>query len=582
MDIEQYLQNIINTCKQHMSSGEWSKNDAIRYAYVTLGKKLSKSTRFFFSLEQKYGDCGLSVEEMKKIHLADQSYEVTCYVSAKMLKRIFTAIGIESTILQSATARPYNMNGETLNILHSYLFCTGDDNKKYFLSPNSDLVNLKFGFKTEHFANDVPYFHDGKQTYSGDEVKYSTLSESEIFKIDKKIGYLSQVADISPQKENFVYANDNPNFTVYGKQRNSTDDYLMDNIENLDNGFLNKFNHLFETFRKPNGEHITNFSELAPSQKRILEKYIITRSVELIRKNMNIPEDNKIIKTEIPEILSQPSLDVGKLQTTIKNLIATNLNDKNKALLENNQTHSFITMSTALSLISIIEAFPDKSNISKLSSKEKENLFFRYQQGIKRLAKFFVPPEVIAEYTNNKDASNTFLFNKIISLLTKDFEVETSRECGYLPQFSKDFEIVEQATYLKRYLRTMLKPELPTEKDFTSRIFYSTLSEIDNKDKHAFLIFVKNKDDIINEMTYAIVYDTNINQIYSTNFLKVRSKYNILSKSIMSQLEGGKACIEPDIETLSDSEIDDILSITEKDLTMLEDKSDPEPGKDYE
>ena len=86
MDIEQYLQNIINTCKQHMSSGEWSKNDAIRYAYVTLGKKLSKSTRFFFSLEQKYGDCGLSVEEMKKIHLADTH---TYFAPAMMIKNIF-------------------------------------------------------------------------------------------------------------------------------------------------------------------------------------------------------------------------------------------------------------------------------------------------------------------------------------------------------------------------------------------------------------------------------------------------------------------------------------------------------------
>ena len=66
MDIEQCIQNIIDTCKQHMSSGAWSKNDSIRYAYVTLGKKLSKSTRFFFSLEHKYGDCGLTVEEMKK------------------------------------------------------------------------------------------------------------------------------------------------------------------------------------------------------------------------------------------------------------------------------------------------------------------------------------------------------------------------------------------------------------------------------------------------------------------------------------------------------------------------------------
>ena len=69
MEIQQLLEQITNTCKENITSGNWSKNEAMRYADISLGKELSKSAKFFFSIEGKYGEHGLSVEEMKQIHL---------------------------------------------------------------------------------------------------------------------------------------------------------------------------------------------------------------------------------------------------------------------------------------------------------------------------------------------------------------------------------------------------------------------------------------------------------------------------------------------------------------------------------
>lgn len=577
MDIEQYLQEIIDTCKKHLETGEWTKNDAIRYAYVNLGKKLSKSTRFFYSLEKKYGDCGLSVEEMKKIHYADSSYEVTCYVSAKMLKKVFSELGIEAQILQSAVSRPYIMNGETLNIFHSYLVCTGDDDKKYFLSPNSDLVNLKYNFKTEHFANDVPYKLGKEQTYQGEEIKHSTLSDAEIYKIDKKIGYLIPVYDNSQNEPVYVYANDDPNHDIYGKQRKSTDDYLMLNIEKLDNGFLTNLNRIFNTFRNSKGQPVSRFSELTPNQKRIVQTYVLNRSIERVRTYMNIPESNPIIAEELNKLSKETPLNIKEIQNAFKKLIVTNM-ENHEFLTENKQTNPFIIMSTAISLMSTMDSFPDLSKKVELTQSQKDTLFFRYQDSKKKLAKLFVDPAVVYEYTANKNPSNYFIFSKIRDCFSKDFECEDSKISNYLPNFCTKFGVVEQASYIKKYLRTILKQELPEEKDFSDRILYSTLSEINDKDSFAFLIFVKKADDILNESTYALIYNPKTNQINETNFMKVRTKYKILSKTIMNQLNGTKP--DQTEEESSSLGLDEILNITDDLSSGLGLDNGSQPGEE--
>lgn len=245
MEIEEVKNRITNTCKEHMQKGEWGKNEAMRYAYIELGKHISKSAKFFFSCEGKYGDCGLSVADMKNIHFANSGKEVTCYVSAKMLKDIFSDLGIGSEIIQSFMPREYARNGEVLNIYHSYLVCEGDNNKKYFLSPNTDLINVKFNFPLEHFANVVPYLYNGIQTYQGEEIDADSLTPEQLLEIDKKIGYAFPLKNIYDGKTYYVYANNDRAHDVFGKQQVQAEQYLFDQIQTRDRDFLNGYTSLF-------------------------------------------------------------------------------------------------------------------------------------------------------------------------------------------------------------------------------------------------------------------------------------------------------------------------------------------------
>lgn len=531
MQIEQLLKQITDTCKLHMQAGDWSKNEAMRYAYVTLGKQLSKSARFFFSLEGKYGQCGLSVEEMKNIHFANAGYEVTCYVSAKMLKDIFSELGIKSNILQSTSARPYTLNGETLDIYHSYLLCEGDNNKKYFMSINSDLVNLKYNFKTEHFAGDVPYVYNGVQTYQGEEIAYSKLSPEELLAIDKKVGYAFPVTEKGVTK--YIYANNDPVHDYFGRQRRAEELFLMDNISSLDRNFTSDIGKMFSKFKRDDGSPKTNYTELTTDERRKVEWYIYKKSMNLIKRIMHIDPDDDIFAKEIPELFKQNDLDFKQIQNKTKELIFKYQKPSDTQASIDHSKNPFMITSTALQLVRAIENF-NNPELSKTEN-DKTKLFEHYQELHKKVAVLFVNSDTVKNYTGDKHARNSFLIKKIMLSIEKDFECETSASCGYLPEFCTNLGLVEQATFLKTYLRTILKPELPTDSDFNKRILFSTISELSNPENHAFLMHVKNEENSRrNELLYSLIYNPKTNQINLFSFPKLRAKYKILSKTVMN------------------------------------------------
>ena len=63
-----------------------------------------------------------------------------------------------------------------------------------------------------------------------------------------------------------------------------------------------------------------------------------------------------------------------------------------------------------------------------------------------------------------------------------------------------------------------------------------TLKE--DKNNHAFLIHIMSqKDD--NGKSYTLLYDPQLNDLKNVDYLRVRAKYNIYSKTMVNHLEGG-------------------------------------------
>ncbi len=534
MEIKELLNNITNTCQKNMQSGNWGKNDAMRYAYITLGKELSKSARFFFSIEGKYGEHGLPVEEMKNIHYADAGYEVTCYVSAKMLKDIFSKLGIESSIIQSAFSRPYTSEGEVLDIYHSYLLCKGDDDKKYFLSLNSDLVNIKLNAAPEHFAIKIPYVYNGKQSYQGDEIEHDTLTPKQLLEIDKKIGYTIPIYNPLTGKEQHIYAMVNdPKHDIYGRQKEPYD-YLFAQIANLDQGFSNGFESLFENFKDKKGNPVQNYSDLSIEQLRAVEWYVFESCLELLKSTMNITGDDE--KQQFIDIFNSIKIDLPKLKETSSKYVQSLLTDADDEIIKNVQTNPYRILSTAISFIDNIERMIVATNNPNLSEKDRTKLRYMYNENKQKVSKLFLTQEIIDMYCGDKNPTNEFVVYKILNSMENDFECSTSRTCDYRPIISTKMQAVEQAKFLKDYLRNLLKLEFPTEKDFQSRIMFSTLSELKNPDKNAFMIYVMSDEENPTEISYSMVYNPESNTIDRASVLAIRQKYKILSRSLNEKL----------------------------------------------
>lgn len=559
MKIEEIIEQIVEKCKKQMSCGEWGKNDAMRYAYIELGKHISKSSRFFFSLEGKYGDAGLSVEEMRNIHYADSSKEVTCYVTAKMLKTIFTQLGIESHILQSVQPRIYEGDGETLKIYHSYLVGTGDDDKKYFMSLNSDLVNIKFNFKPEHFADAVPYYYNGYQTYIGDEIDFSTLSPKELLEIDSRIGYAFLAEDYQDEKLKYIYASSDYSHDVFGRQLKQAENYLNSQLEKIDERFLKKYNDLIWSFKFSNGKTKDKFTDFSKEETREIQKFIFFKCLNLIDEKYGAKNHFANVN-EFEKFFDEDEIDRAGWKKDVNNLINKHIKENlDNSLFSKDDFHNpFKTMHFAVNLVSYVENVSNPEFGKKLSQKEKFMRRKFYDECLKNISKQFVPKEILEKYLGDKNPSNLFLVEKIKNYVVRDFECETSAECEYLPEFCYRFGTVEQATYLKKYLRTILKPELPDEKDFLSRIMFSAVASYRNSNEYAFLIHIKGNEKDKTEPVYSLLYDPKTNQLTKTSFLDLRMKYKILSKTVMNQLQG-KASDINEIE-----EADNFLDLEEE------------------
>ena len=216
------IERIISSIKNNPS---WDKNTIMRYAYLELGKLLHKDSKFFYTIQGNLqGDCKKSfrytVDEIDTImNSADRdTYNVICYTTASLLKKVFDSVGIDSTLEINPERQNYIEDGKTVEIKHYFLVAEGNDGKKYALTLNPDLPLIQTGRQTTHFGN-IP---DGSNIEG-----LTPFDEKELREIDKKLGYLRY-----RNGDDGVYPDKDPN---------NEDEYVYEDVF---------FDQISELFRK--------------------------------------------------------------------------------------------------------------------------------------------------------------------------------------------------------------------------------------------------------------------------------------------------------------------------------------------
>ena len=191
------IDELINLVTKDINN-DWSTLYKIRYVYLELGKYLSKDTDFFFSVDNKLNKYNMNFSEIKNTYESKtgSNNKVICHSAAQILKTIYDYLGIKSRLVKQIN-KPIiiNKDNNQLTIDH-YFLAVEDGNSTYFMTLASDLPFIKEGMKTRLFANDIPYKRTlsnktEEQVYEGEEIKHTVLSDEDLKKIDKEIGYIN-------------------------------------------------------------------------------------------------------------------------------------------------------------------------------------------------------------------------------------------------------------------------------------------------------------------------------------------------------------------------------------------------------
>ena len=189
---------------------DWPMIYKIRYIYLEIGKRVSRDTDFFFSVDGKLGDANLSIEKIKEIYNSEigRDLKVICKSASWILKKAYKRIGIRAELVETNTTIAALSDEEEFLINHWFL-AIYDEDTAYFATLTPDLPYIQMNMETKHFASDIPYQRDyhGKimQIYKGEEIKHSTISRDKLKEIDTEIGYISLSY---PYNEKFQSNND--------------------------------------------------------------------------------------------------------------------------------------------------------------------------------------------------------------------------------------------------------------------------------------------------------------------------------------------------------------------------------------
>lgn len=286
---------------------DWTKDQKIRYVYLTLGKYLTKNVDFFFSLYQVLAQDNLPYDELYSLYEGEiTSNEVICKSAANLLKNAYDKLGITSSLVEASKVETYNIKDRSIDISHWFLSCDGDDGRIYFLTLVPDLPNIQFGFQTEHFANDIPYQitnDDGKHIcYNGGEILNTVLDDHYLRELDISIGYINTLysnkgivfSDYTNQAFKMIQENFRLTCEYYNDLEETTDFYRSNCLIRDGNSILKNF-------------HDDKLPSISDHEWLIWKKQVIKSMIKEININMdNNVGENTIV---IPDIDNYTDID---------------------------------------------------------------------------------------------------------------------------------------------------------------------------------------------------------------------------------------------------------------------------------
>lgn len=535
MEIQKLMDEIVEKAQFGINKLGWNKDETIRYIYISLGKEISKSTKFFYSVEEKFDENDrLSIEEMKKIHEADFSFEVTCRGSAKMIVEMLQRVGIEAKLMMTVASDKYLEDAESsemYDIYHYFVLCVGEEGKKYFLTLNADLVNIKFGFSTEHFANNISYYvidpktgdycldQNGEkiQYYQGEKVDNSIMPIDKIKEIDKKIGYLTNFGE---GRYDYV-----PDLSYLHKKEMDT---KYSDILILEDNY-NFYRGLEELFLKFGKEKIR---DLTRDELIEIEKYICNKSISLIETRLG-SEMTDEVRVKINDLLLQKdfksiSIEINKF---ISNISKEKEIDTNESEL---YQKSFAIGSAMINVLRAIEKLINSE--SEMEIREDSS---RYRNCFKTLLKLFADQSYLKDNKGSADRqtfSNKFLYKRLKNLFMYDFECMETTETGYLPDFCS-YGVLQQQNFIKEYLRKIFQGIFADDSEYEKRVLFSSIVLDENLENYCFLIGIYN-DRKPEEHTYFFIYDPLSNTMTDDiSALDIMINYKLLSQTVNAKIE---------------------------------------------
>lgn len=507
------MQEELNRIIDYINSRtDWGKLEKMRFAYIELGKLVHKDVFFFYTIQNNLlngkEEFQYDIDTIDRLVNSTNAfdYKVICKNSADMLKYIYDHVGIECELRKTIKTDLYKSGDKEVVINHYFLVATGDEDKKYIMTLNPDIYNIKINKKTSHFGTKIPYKvneiitkENGEkekvltQVYEGEEINGTPLSIDELKALDEKIGYqfinyngklvyTDELLDALEKsyKYNTRLLNDGEYFNMV-----SCDTPFYYDICNLLNG------------KKTLDEILAN--DKVPTQEELDDSYIDYENLSL---DENTLTDLKtfILFEVIMEIynrynlwLDEYTLDDYKDKLDDKQydkmleLFTTNFSYKNYTNL--GPYNPIVEFKKTILMLKTIDNIIEKgNNIDK--QKDIQDL----RNALSNVLLIFVP-EMYLPSTGER-LNSSYITNKIIKSFEKIFDI------GHIGEFNK-LELAEQIDLIKEILlRVFSDPKLnipdpsipgykPEKSPLFNRVYSTVLFNKETNDPY-YLMIVRN------------------------------------------------------------------------------------------
>lgn len=507
MNIDNIIDNIINDMDKSLT-----KNEQMRYIYISLGKILSIDVDFFFSVDKKLEDKNYSIKELEQIYNHENSTtKIICKSSAEILKRAYDKIGLKSKLVRTINKTHVGDKDNGFDIHHHFLACQGDDNKIYFLTLSGDLGNIQMGYHTQHFANNISYTSDnGEQVYEGEEIKNSTLSFDEIRRIDEKIGYINTYYETTKKGKSYTKLDYNDKGLELLKKayRSTFDEYKLHLVENLNNPFYKEA----QKVKYKNGH---------PEQLNNLHKDEIKKlNLSNWKKRLSFLVNNKI-NSEIGNQISKAKKQ--RYEKFLKNgnvdLWLTEISEEVKKLNNENTSSNFNPIILTSKLNSLFDEM-SKENINVKS----------ISKNIDYISIQFIDPDLLNE--KNKNLTNSYIAQKFITEMPKILDSERNT-------YFSNLNYAEQTNTIYTILENIF-PEIRRDNIGDIENYDTNISPVKNKiitsaiknrdnNKYSFVFDIKGS---LEDDEYTFVYNPEENTIFPENLCDIAKDYIIVSSKL--------------------------------------------------